>query len=145
MAEESKQELIAASQSVYGDYWALPIEDFVAVSQGDVSRLGDMGDPTVLQVYWLKGLREFVKVFEKTLQRMNVPKDAQETAAESATIRVSMAEGMLVFVREYFGLHSFEDAGKKSLLDYVMARRDRFNAYMYNKRLSELRAQQHKK
>lgn len=143
LTDASRKELTEAAQKVYGEYWQLTIENFVALSQGDTSMLGNLKDPTVLQVMWLKGLQDFSKMYNDQLLRLQPHKDAQEKAAEAACVKVSAAEGMVVFMREYFGLHSFEEAQQKTLLDFMMAKRDRFNAYIYNKRLADLRAAQH--
>jgi len=134
LTDASRKELTDAAQKVFGDYWQLSIENFVALSQGDTSMLGDLGDPTVLQVMWLKGLQDFSKMYNDQLSRLQPHKDAQEKAAEAACVKVSAAEGMVVFI---------EDAQQKTLLDFMMAKRDRYNAYIYNKRLADLRAAQH--
>lgn len=136
----TKRQLSEAACSVYGDPWQLGIGQFVTLTTGDTSHLGDMTDPTVMQVYWLHAFRDFVADFEKALKRLTIPKDAQEIAAEDVLIKVSMAEGMVVFARSYFGLTSFAEAEKVSMMDYLMAKRDAYNQAAYNKRLAALRA-----
>lgn len=145
ITEATKQELKEAAQKAFGEYWALTVAQFVAIAGGDVSMLGDVESPTVLQVYWLLGFKDFVQDFSRIMQGLQVPKDAQEMTAEEVTKKTTMAESMVVFLRSYFGLQSFEDAERKTLTDYVVARRDIYNQVAYNKRLAGLRAKQYNK
>lgn len=145
MTDATKQQLTDAACSVFGDPWQLSIGDFVQLAGGDLSRLGEMTDPTVMQIYWINAFKAFVADFEKALQGLSMPKDAQEIAAEECLRKVSMAEGMVVFVRSYFGLHSFAEAEKVTMLDYLIAKRDAYNQAAYSKRLAQLRAAKYKK
>ena len=145
LTDDTKNQLTEAACKLYGDPWQLGIGEFVQLTTGDMSRLGDLSDPTVLQVYWLQAFKAFVAEFEKALQGLTMPKDAQELEAENVLHKVGLAEGMVVFARSYFGLHNFAEAEKVSMLDYLIAKRDTYNQAAYNKRLAALRAAKYKR
>lgn len=140
LTAQTRSELVRAAQDIYGDFWGTTLDEFVALSEGQVPNFVNEDVPTVLQVYWMQGFKDFVQEYVLQLQRLQVPKSAQEQAAESGLIKVPMSEGLIVFTRNYFGLKSFEEAGKKTVLDYLIARRDVFNSAMFNKKLAEMRA-----
>ena len=145
LTDKGKQALRDAAVELYGDPWQLTIGEFVAVSQNDLSRLGDLTRPTVLQKYWIEAFHAFAEELTKALDALKMPQDAQEMAAAECMRKVSMAEGMLVFARSYFGLHSFAEAEKVTMLDYVIAKRDKYNSAIYQRRLAELRAKKYRK
>ena len=145
LSEGSRVALKARAVEIYGDPWGLTLADFIAITGNDLSRLGDMSDPTILQMYWLQCFHEFVEQFQHILESLKMPMDATEEAAAASMKKVSMAEGMLVYARGYFGLHSFSDAEQITITEYVMARRDDYNKAIYNRRLAHLRAAKLKK
>lgn len=145
ITKECAEEIKQAACKRYGDPWEMTIGEFVAVCGGDLARLGDMRDPTVLQVYWVHAFKDFGATLEKTLKRLQVPMDAQEQQAAESMQKMGMAEGMLVFARNYFGLHSFAEAEGVKMIDYVIAKRDTYNQAIYSKRLADLRAKNYKK
>ena len=44
---------------------------------------------------------------------------------------------MLVFVREYFGLPSFFEAGKRTIGEYLTARKDKYNEQRIRKNIED--------
>lgn len=144
---ETIENLKQAAQKIYGDTWSLTIGQFAELSDGNgfYDILGDTSDPTVLQVYWLKAFADFAKDFAKVLESVKIPQDAAELQAAESCKKVSMLEGMLVFARGYFGLHSFADAEQVTLADYVIARRDEYNKAIYSRKLADLRTKQYRK
>lgn len=145
LTEKGRQQLKDAAVHEFGDPWQLTVGDFVGLCEGDFSRLGDMAEPTVLQVYWCNVFRDFCDELEKVLTALKIPQDAQEVTAAESMRKVSMAEGMVVFARSYFGLRSFADAERVTMLDYVIAKRDAYNNAIFSRRLAELRAKKYRK
>lgn len=127
MTEESKQEIKRASEAYYKSCYELTIDEFFGVVAGNYEILGDMSKPSVLQVYWLKRFTEFCEEFARACERLSI-KDPEAEKYNAGCVKFEPQEGMLVFLREYFGLPSFYDAGKRTIGEYLTARKDRYNA-----------------
>ena len=65
LTQESLQELKRAAEEKYGSMYNLTIDQFFGISNGDFSVLGDMTNPTVLQVYWQKRFSQFCDEFAR--------------------------------------------------------------------------------
>ena len=66
--KEMTAELKQAAEVKYGAMYDLEFATFWACAGGDFSHLGDMRNPTVLQVYWVKRFGEFVEEYTKALK-----------------------------------------------------------------------------
>lgn len=143
-SDKTKAELQRASESLYGKMYDLTIEQFTAITEERYAEvLGDITRPTVLQVYWLKRFKEFVTEFTNALKNLQPPKDADEAIASANLPKISPAESMLIFARNYFGLHSFEEASRVTLAEFLIAKRDVYITALYHQRLA--RAKKNKK
>lgn len=143
LSDESKKELADAAVKIYGSHWSMTINDLAAVMNGDLSRLGcDMSNPTVLQVFWMKGFKKFIDDFTKALENLSVPMDADERRASAGLPPVSFIEGLLIFAKNYFRHHSFEQAGKTILSDILIAKKDEYRNTMQRKKWQNI---QHEK
>lgn len=125
-ADEQKKIQEAAEQQ-FKTCYALTIDEFFGLMSGDYSLLGDMTDPSVLQVYWLKRFAAFCEEFTQACEKMQLPPTAEQTQAHAGTLPMTGQESMLVFTRSYFGLPSFFEAGKRTLGEYLTARKDSYN------------------
>ena len=126
LTEESVQELKAAAEAHFKPCYTLTIDEFFGIINGDFSLLGDMTEPSVLQVYWAKRFADFCEEFSKACERMNFKDPTQEHLHEGC-VKIEPQEAMLIFTREYFGLPSFFDAGQRTIGEYLTARKDRYN------------------
>ena len=134
----SLAEIKAAAQRVFVAYNELTIDGFWGCLNGDFSLLGDMTEPTVLQIYWLLGFEQFCKDVSALLERLKLPTDPNKVAMyDKGCVEMTPQESMLVFVREYFALPSFYAAGRRTIGEYLTARKDTFNRdmqkYNFNK------------
>lgn len=146
VAPESAQELKRAAERIFKPCHLLTIAEFWGVQAGNYELLGDMSDPTVLQVYWLIRFKEYCKVFLETLEKLKTPQTPEQAQASIGTVEIPPQQNMLVFVREYFGLHSFKDAEQCTLNDYILARKDKYNqAVMQHNYLNAQKAKVKKK
>lgn len=126
LTEESVQELKQAAQDYFKPCHLLTIDEFWGLLRKDFQLLGDMKNPTVLQVYWCKAWAAFLEQFTKTCEKLS-PKDPEADAIQSGCVQMQPQENMLIFVREYFGLKSFTEAGRVTIGEYVLARKDHYN------------------
>ena len=129
---ESARELKAAAEAQYRNCYTLTIDEFFGIMSGDYSLLGDMKEPSVLQVYWLKRFADFCEEFTQACASLSIKDPAHEHLRDGC-VKMQPQEAMLIFTREYFGLPSFYEAGKRTLGEYLTARKDRFNDAVFRR------------
>lgn len=144
-APEFVEELTRAAEAQYGAMYDLTFAEFHALANGDFSRLGDMSNPTVLQVYWTKRFAAFVDEFANTLKRLQVKPTADEEQAATGLLQVSWAEGLLVFLQRFFGLQSYKQAEQITLGELLIAKRAQYNEDMYKRRLQAIQLRKMRK
>lgn len=127
LTEEGAQVLMAQAEEMYGQCSELTIDEFWGLIGRDYSLLGDMSEPSVLQVYWCKRFAQFCEQFAKACERLKLEPTETEKQAQTGCMPMSPQESMLTFVRSYFGLHSFYEAGKIRIGEYLLARKDAYN------------------
>lgn len=127
------------AERAYVSMYELTFVQFLKACNGDfVTILGDMRKPTVLQVYWRKRFEDFKKEFGEMLKNTNVPPTADQQRASEGLPKPTFAENILVFVRQYFGLHSFQEAEQITLGNILIARRDAYNTAMFDRKLERI-------
>lgn len=126
LTHESIKELKDAAEAQYRNCYNLTIDEFFGIIGGDLSILGEMKEPSVLQVYWLNRFADFCEEFTKACSSLSV-KDPEREKLQNGCVAMQPQEAMLVFTRDYFGLPSFFEAGKRTLGEYLTARKDRYN------------------
>lgn len=123
----------------FGTFWQCSNDNFEEV-------LGNMSEPTVLQVYWKKLFEKFVEEFAATLKAMTLTQTAEEIQAAEGLLKISWDEAILVFVRDYFGLHSFKDAERITMGEILIAKRATYNREKFQRKLAKIQtAKLHKK
>lgn len=140
LTDEGRKQLVEAAKKQFGEYTDLTIEKFNELTQLTTETV--MRDySTVFGVYWLKGFKDFIEDFTKTIQNFSLKPNAMEASAASVCYPTSMIEAMLTFSRSYFNLPSFAEAAKTTLGDYLIARKDDYNGKAFERRMSELQMQ----
>ena len=132
LTAESVQELKAAAEAHFKSCYDLTIDEFFGVIGGNLSLLGDMSRPSVLQVYWTKRFADFCEEFTRACERMTIKDPTQEHLHEGC-LKIEPQEAMLIFTREYFGLRSFFEAGERTIGEYLTARKDRYNEAVFRR------------
>lgn len=135
---KSVKQLKRASEHIYGGMYDLTFEKFYACANGDFSHLGDLKDATVLQVYWCKRFNEFVVEFANALKSLALPQTPDEARASSSLLKIQWAEGLLVFMQQFFGLKSFKDAEQITIGELLIAKRAQYNRDKYQRELSKI-------
>ena len=139
---QSVEELKRAAGDAYKSMYDLTFAEFHACANGDFSEvLGDMTDPTVLQVYWCKRFADFVKEFADALQKMQLPQTPDEKRAAKGLLKTDWAESMIVFLQDFFGLRSFKEAETITVGEILIAKRARFNEETYRRNLARIQTQ----
>lgn len=132
LTDESKSDLKKAAERHIILCHTLTLDEFFGLLNGDFSLLGDLQEPTVLQVFWLTRFKEFCDEFTRSCEALTI-KDPEAVGIDNGCITISPQESALLFTREYFGLGSFEDAGKRTIGEYILARKDAFNKWVMRK------------
>lgn len=122
------KEIKAAAARFYKRGYDLTVDEYFGLVAGDYSLLGDLREPTVLQVYWLKYFAEdFLPSFSRDCETYKSPTDEKQREAQNGTYDMTMQEGMVVFLQSFFGLSSFAAAGGLTLGEYITARKHKYN------------------
>lgn len=114
-----------------GGYYSMTLGQFGALLQGaeplKVFARGTLEDLTVFEYYTIQGLADFIRGYVDNLVKFTVKPQADEP---TAAVPMSAAEGLLVFARNYFGLHSFAETEQLTLADILIAKKDTYNQVM---------------
>lgn len=127
-----------AAEAKYGAMYDLPFGTFWQAQNGDFSHLGDLSNPTVLQIYWCKRFADFATDYAKQLQACTLPPTADETAANNGLLPVNFAEAMLVFMQSFFGLRSFKEAEQITTGELLIAKRAQYNRDKFQRNLAAI-------
>lgn len=142
VSKKDRKKLYDAAQEVLGYYGELRLGAFLACSHGDFSCIGVEGEEwykaTNAQYLWAMGFKDYVKSLCKTMQSLAVPMTPEQQQAQSACLRVSLDESLLVFVRSYFDLGSFREAEAITMNEVVIAKRDAYNRGIYECKLQQI-------
>lgn len=145
ITKRSVEALKEAAEKVFGSMYDLTFAQFWACSNGDFSILGNTSEPTVLQVYWKKRFDEFVNEFAEALKKLTIPQTPEETRASQGLIKVGWDEGILVFVQQWFGLHSYKEAEQITLGEILIAKRAAYNRDKFQRQMSSIQMSKFKK
>lgn len=131
-----------ASEKYYGPICDLAFADYWAIANGDKDALfavlGDMSRPTIFQTFWVRAFRKYTETFSDALKRFSIPQTLQEKTAADSCAPVGFAEGILIFARSYFGLHSFREAERITMGEILIAKKAAYNDAIFRKKLSAL-------
>lgn len=148
LTKESRARLIeAANEFVYNknrrqhphDFWEMTFDQFVDCEAGDFLCVGiDPIDMTIAEYMWVCGFAEFVEKFGKALEKLTPKATADERQANSVCLPTTFDEAMMVFLRDYFGLRSFDECGKITLSQLLVAKKSEYNKIMYGRKMAEI-------
>lgn len=148
ITEESQKALEDAAERVYlgaDGFWGLTIEKFLSIQKHGIDVIGWKNDGSVYSKYFIDALQKFIDAFTKSLENLTIQPTPQEQNASSGCLKVTFAEGMLTFVRSYFGLHSFREAEQITLADLILAKKDAYNEAVFNRNMAKQRKKAVKK
>lgn len=148
---DAREQIKSAALERYGSYHELTIGRFSECLDGDFSRaVGEYHtgriDGTWLQVYWMRGFIDFAKEYTETLKKLSPAMDADEERAASGLLDTTLIESILVFARNYFGMHSFSETENKITLgEILIAKKAVYNETTFRKKLANIQLAKAKK
>lgn len=146
VSKSSVQRIYEAAEQKFGNMYNLEFGSFWECANGNYSEvLGDISEPTVLQVYWKKRFEKFIEEFAAQLKSMILPQTSEEIQASEGLLKIGWDEGMLVFVREFFGLHSFKEAERITIGEILIAKRAAYNRDKFQRKLSKIQTEKLRK
>ena len=145
LQDSMTSELMRAAESKFGAMYDLEFATFWACAGGDFSHLGDMQNPTVLQVYWVKRFNKFVEEFTKAIKGLTLSPTADEKKAADGLLQTTWGEGILVFLQQWFGLKSYKEAEKITIGELLIAKRAQYNQDLFRRRLAQIQTAKFKK
>ena len=102
-----------AQDALHLHYGELRIGDFFDCIRCDFSVIGvcsTWNNATQAQYIWAMGFADYMENFSKMLERMTLRGTAEQQQAQMVCLRVGFEESVLVFLQDFFGLHSFKEA-----------------------------------
>lgn len=126
LKESELRKLEAGAEELLGNMWDLPLWEFFRFCENDFTSRIDVSKPlSVADIFYVRRFGHFTEELAKVIDTMKLPNE--DGGAVAGELKISPSEGMLVFVRHYFGCHNFQEASKIPISDYVIARRDKHN------------------
>lgn len=146
VTDESRKALMQEAAKIRDPY-TLTLAEFFACCEGDFGCVvKDTKNPTTGEGLWLETFRDFLNDFGKILERLVIPQTPEQKQASVNCLPVEWQEGMLVFVRSYFGLKSFSEAENVTIGDYILAKKDEYNTVIFQRNMAKIQTQKiHKK
>ena len=143
LTDESREQVRAAVLQQFGRFEDITLADFISYTNGDYTPAGiDREHPenmTVGQYVWLLEFRKFVDLFNKINSGLAVPETADAKKARKGQKPMTFAEYLLVFCREYFGFHTFDEAAERlTVSDYLTAAKDRYNDAIFKRNMARI-------
>lgn len=147
LKETTIQDIKRAAERKYGSPWGMTIGQLIDATRGDVYVLENtpLEDVTVLQHYWLVCYQEMMEQLGKSLQKLTPPCTNEAKQAQSACLDMTFEEGVLVFLRSYFGLTTFDAARDLHIKDLLLARKDVYNRAAFEQAISRITTQNMKR
>jgi len=136
--DKSVKELEKAAEDKFGIMYDLTFATFWACANGDFSHLGDMTNPTVLQVYWVKRFAKFVEEFTNALKSYTLKPTEEEKKASQDLLEISWDEGLLIFMQQWFGLKSYKEAENITIGELLIAKRAQYNQDLFRRKLANI-------
>lgn len=144
LTEKSREELSAAAEKVH-PMWDLKIGEFFRICDGDFACIMDKDNPLLWQVLWAERFPKFVEEFASVVARLTLEPTQEQKAAATGCLPMEWQEGILIFARSYFGLHSFAAAEELTLGDYILAKKHDYNTALTERNMHKQQMQRLKK
>lgn len=144
LTAKSREELSEAAETIR-PMWDLKIGEFFRLCDGDFSGIMDKENPLLWQVLWAERFPKFVEEFANVVQRLTLEPTQEQKAAASGCLPMEWQEGILIFARSYFGLHSFAAAEELTLGDYILAKKHDYNTALTDRNMHKQQMQKLKK
>lgn len=138
VVENDRKLLDAAWEYLFGcGFWEMTIDDFCDMAEGKCEKFKVLAfEQGELTAFGYVVIRDFKAQAEQLIAIGNRLTIRGEGGADATdTEKLTLFEAMAFFVREFFGLHSFAEAARVSVGDWLLAKK-----HDYCKRMAEKRA-----
>lgn len=119
-----------AVRSKFGDagFYSMSIGAFLnAAIYQNYDALYDCRGETVFDVYRVLAFAVWVEEFISVAEELTLKPTPKQIAAASGCRPVTFEESVYFFMREYFGLQSFDAVADLPVSDYLLAKKDTYN------------------
>ena len=141
VTDDSRKVLMEQAAKIRDPY-TLTLAEFFACCDGDFGCvMKDTKNMTTGEGLWLEYFCNFVTDFGKILERLVIQQTQEQKQASANCLPVEWQEGMLVFVRSYFGLKSFAEAENVTIGDYILAKKDEHNNAIFQRNMAKIQTQ----
>ena len=140
---KSREELSEAAEKVH-PMWELKIGELFRLCDGDFSSIIDK-EPLLWQILWVERFPKFFEEFVRVAQRLTLEPTQEQKAAAADCLPMEWQEGILIFARSYFGLHSFAAVEQLTLGDYILAKKHDYNTALAERNMHKKQMQKIKK
>lgn len=144
LTAKSREDLSAAAEKVH-PMWELKIGVFFRLCDGDFSDVMDKEKPKLWQVLWAERFPKFIEEFLDVTKRLTLEPTPEQKAAAASCLPMEWQEGILIFARSYFGLHSFAAVEELTLGDYILAKKHDYNTALADRNMHKQQMQKMKK
>lgn len=144
LTAKSREELSAEAEKVHL-MWDLKIGVFFRLCDGDFSDVMDKENPKLWQVLWAERFPKFIEEFIDVTKRLTLEPTQEQKAAAAGCLPTEWQEGILIFARSYFGLHSFAAVEELTLGDYILAKKHDYNTALAERNMHKQQMQKMKK
>ena len=87
----------------------------------------------------------FLQEFARACEELTLPATEEQRSATQGTKAMTPLESMLVFTRDYFGLPSFFEAGKRTIGEYLTAKKASYNEALIQRNYQNIQMRKLKK
>jgi len=84
------------------------------------------------------GFADYMENFSKMFERMTLRGTAEQQQAQMVCLRVGFEESVLVFLQDFFGLHSFKEAEDITVNEYLIAKKSAYNKAAFERKLNDI-------
>lgn len=143
LTDKQRDEVMNVAEKELGTMWQLQLIQFFACINGDfkvinLTKETKDEDVTVLQYVWVLRFQEFVTQLTELLEKLVLPETMDSKNASKGLVHLTFEESVYSFCREFFGLHSFNEADTLTMHEYLLARTIQYNKELYQNNMNKI-------
>ena len=127
-AMERLEKAVTAKDDMF-DFFGITVKDLCMIIDGQRIPASMLPEGMTVGEYMMRrnsivaGMEAFAAMLEKT----NPPTTATQRMDETGLLDMTAEEGILLTCKNFYGLHSLEDAQKLTVYEYIIARKALYN------------------
>lgn len=140
LTDESKQLILSEALKLHNieDFSLMSVGDLINITNGNVNflQIGDIEN--AFEHIFVDELKKFVENFANIYSSYQPRQTADERNASKNCADCTFGENLLIFVRDFFGLPSFEMAEKIKLGEVLIAKKSTYNSIIFQRELTKI-------